>query len=234
MRRPLLAEDRPPSSDLPRAHQERPRERMLVHGPDQLGEVELVALLLGGGKATARARAAIDACGGLRGLAGACPQELCEVPGIGAAGATAIAAAVELGRRIGRAGLPWADALRCPVDVADFVRATLRGATQEIFLAIGLDARQRVRLVRRVAQGSLAQVEVHPRELFRPLVRAGMHSCVIAHNHPSGAPEPSGADIELTRRMVEVGRLLGIPVLDHLVVTDDDHVSLAARGLVPA
>jgi DNA repair protein RadC len=167
-------------------------------------------------------------------LASVCPHELCRIPGIGEAGATALAAAIELGRRLGRVGLPWAEPLRCPSDVAGFVRAHLRGSTQEVFLAIGLDARQRVRLVRRVAMGSLAQVEVHPRELFRPLVRAGMHCCLLAHNHPSGSPEPSAADLELTRRMVDVGRLLGIPVLDHLVVTQDDSVSLAAVGLMPA
>lgn len=100
-------------------------------------------------------------------------------------------------------------------------------------MVLGLDARQRVRLVREVAQGSLAHVDVHPREVFRPLVRAGMHSAILVHNHPSQDADPSEADIDLTHRLVEVGRLVGIPVLDHLVVTRTRSVSVAALGLMP-
>jgi DNA repair protein RadC len=78
----------------------------------------------------------------------------------------------------------------------------------------------------------MAQVDVHPRELFRPCIREGIHSVILAHNHPSGDCEPSEADVELTKRMCEVGRLVAIPVLDHLIVTDSEHCSLAALGFV--
>lgn len=206
---------------------------MALLGPEALDEAELLALLLGGGRSIGRARALLEWGGGLRRIGGALAQELVEAPGIGAASACAIVAAFELGRRLETHRLPWAESLREPRDVIDFVRARLRGATQEHFEVIGLDARQRVRLVRRVAMGSLAQVDVHPRELFRPLMRAGMHACVLVHNHPSGDAEPSVADVELTRRMCEVGRLVGVPVLDHIVVTDDAATSLAARGMLP-
>lgn len=212
--------------DLPR-----PRERLALMGPEVLDDAELLGLLLGGGRSVRRARTLLEWIGGLRRLSGALPQELVAAPGIGEAGACAIVAAFELGRRLETCRLPWAEALREPRDVIDFVRARLRGATQEHFEVIGLDARQRVRLVRRVAMGSLAQVDVHPRELFRPLMRAGMHACVLVHNHPSGDAEPSRADIELTRRMWEVGRLVGVPVLDHIVVSDDGATSLAASGV---
>jgi DNA repair protein RadC len=87
--------------------------------------------------------------------------------------------------------------------------------------------------VRQIAVGSLAQVDVHPREVFRPLVRSGMHSVILVHNHPSGDVEPSDADLELTRRLSDVGRLVGIPVLDHLVVTRTDSISMATLGLLP-
>jgi DNA repair protein RadC len=212
---------------------ERPRERMLLFGPAALADVEIVALLLGGGRALHRARAVLDAIGGLAGLSRACPQELREIAGIGDASATALAAAVELKRRIDRIELPWGRQLETPRDAELFLRSILHGASQENFVVIGLDARQRVRLVRTVAVGTLTRVEVHPRELFRPLLRSGMHSCLIAHNHPSGDATPSEADVALTERMVRIGLFLGIPVIDHIVISDDSFVSLAELGLLP-
>ena len=103
---------------------------------------------------------------------------------------------------------------------------------QEAFVAVLLDSRQRTLAVRVIALGSLAQVEVHPRELFRDAVRMAAHAMIIGHNHPSGDPRPSDADHALTRRMVDAGKLLGIPVLDHLVVTPTDLVSFAAMGML--
>ena len=188
----------------PSLSEPRERERLAMLGPEALSDAELLALVLGGGRSTERATRLLQWVGSLRALGGALVQELVAAPGIGAASASAIVAGFELSRRLETTRLPWAEALREPQDVIEFVRARLRGATQEQFEVIGLDARQRVRLVRRVAMGSLSQVDVHPRELFRPLMRAGMHACVLVHNHPSGDAEPSAADIELTHRMCEV------------------------------
>jgi len=213
---------------------ERPRERLLLFGPAVLSEVELVALLLGGGRSLRRAQAVLDGIGGLAGLSRACAHELRELPGIGDAGATALAAAVELKRRIDRVELPWDQPLVTPRDAEQFLRSILHGASQENFLVVGLDARQRVRLVRTVGVGTLTRVEVHPREVFRPLIRAGMHSCLLAHNHPSGDASPSEADAQLTERMVSVGQFLGIPVVDHIVISDHGFVSLAELGLIPS
>ena len=210
----------------------RPRERMMVHGSTGLGEAELVALLLGGGHAVARATVLLRRFAGLTALSTALPQELVQVPGIGMASATALCAAFELGRRAARAGLPYATAVRGPDDVQHYLQTHLGDEPQEVFLVIGLDARQRVRLVRTVAVGSLAHVDVHPREVFRPLTRAGMHSVIAVHNHPSGDPQPSEADIRLTQRLATAGELMGIPLLDHLVVTRTATVSLAALGLL--
>ncbi len=221
------------AESLPIPTDERPRERLMRFGADSLGDVELVALVLGGGGSMRRALTLLEACGGLLGLSSAGAHELCAVRGIGVAGATAITAALELARRMARVELPYSTALRGPDEVARFARASFGDAPQETFVVLGLDARARVRLVRTVAIGSVAHVDVHPREVFRPLVRAGVHSAIAVHNHPSGEPEPSGADIELTRRLAEVGRLLGIPLLDHLVVTRTRSVSLAALGIVP-
>lgn len=213
---------------------ERPRERLLLFGPAVLSEVELLACLLGGGRSIQRAQAVLDRIGGLAGLSRACAHELRELPGIGDAGATALAAAVELKRRIDRVELPWDRPLVTPRDAEVFLRSVLHGESQENFVVVGLDARQRVRMVRTVGVGTLTRVEVHPREVFRPLIRAGMHSCLIAHNHPSGDATPSEADALLTERMVSVGHFLGIPVVDHIVISDHGFVSLAELGLIPS
>ncbi len=122
--------------------------------------------------------------------------------------------------------------LREPSNVSEFLRRILGRNEQESFVVILLNARQGVMDVLEIGRGSLAQVDVHPRELFRDAVRLGAHSVIIAHNHPSGDPEPSEADIQLTHRFAETGKNLGIPVLDHVVVTRKGSVSLASLGLV--
>ena len=209
------------------------RQKLKVFGSASLSEAELLAVALGKEKGGISMTAKMLECiGGLGALATRTPHELESLSTIGAASAAKIAAIVELSRRMGRAELQWGSCLRQPTDAASFARAELKGSTQENFVVLGLDSRQRVRLVRTVGIGSLAQVDVHPRELFRPLIRAGTHAVILVHNHPSGDPEPSEADVELTHRMAEVGRLVGIPVLDHLVVTDNDFCSLAALGLL--
>src|SRR5690606_6535113 len=126
----------------------RPRERLLLYGREALSDVELVALVLGGGHAIERGFSLLASLGGLVGIDRACPQELCRAPGVGLAGAAALAAACELSRRVATADLPWAEPLHGPADVATYVRTRLGAAVQETFLVLGLDARQRVRLVR--------------------------------------------------------------------------------------
>jgi len=212
---------------------ERPRERLLVFGSASLADVELLALVLGGGHALERATLLLRTLGGLNGIARALPQELLRVPGIGDASASSIAAALELARRLGRLHLPCRQPLRDAHALRRFARAALRGAEQEVFLVIGLDARLRVQVVREVGLGTVAAVTVHPREVFRPLVRAGAHSTLLVHNHPSGESKPSHADIELTERLVDAGWLLGVPVLDHLIVSDSGETSLVESGMMP-
>lgn len=211
---------------------ERPSERMLLFGPAVLADVELVALVLGGRYSLRRAQAVLDTVGGLAGLVRACPHELRMVDGIGDAAATALVASVELKRRIDRIALPWGRRLESPRDAEVFLRSLVHGATQESFVIVGLDARQRVCMARTVGVGTLTRVEVHPREVFRPLLRAGMHTCILAHNHPSGDASPSEEDVILTERMVRIGRFLGIPVVDHVVLSDSGFVSMAECGLL--
>ena len=120
-----------------------------------------------------------------------------------------------------------------PNAVAGFIRATLKRKDREYFGIVLLDARQRPIELLGVSVGTLSQVEVHPRELFREAIRRGAHSVILTHNHPSGDPTPSDSDIEMTNRMTAAGQLLGIPVLDHVIVAPDGHTSLASLGLVP-
>jgi DNA repair protein RadC len=211
----------------------RPRERLLTFGHQTMADAELLAAVLGGARACECARELLSSFGGLKQISTAVPHELMRLRGVGKASAVAVAAAFELGRRAAAATLPFATPLRDPSDVEQFCRAHFGDAVAEHFVVLGLDVRQRVRLVRVVAVGSLSQVDVHPREVFRPLLRAGMHSVIVVHNHPSGDPDPSAADLELTRRLSEVGRLVGVPLLDHVIVASTCSVSLMAAGLMP-
>lgn len=119
-----------------------------------------------------------------------------------------------------------------PDAVVRFIRSAIAKENQEYFIVLLLDARQRIIDARGVALGTLASVDVHPREVFKDAVRLGAHSIIIAHNHPSGDAEPSQADIDLTKRMTKIGEMHGIPVLDHIVIAPHDHTSLASMGMM--
>lgn len=195
-----------------------------------LGDAELLSLLLGTGirdrPALVVAGEAIVSTGGLAVLARASPRELARVSGIGVARATRIAAAFELGRR-SIAGAAQRETLSRPDDVFRIVLPRIAGLPQEVFIVLGLDIRNGLLDVVEVARGTVHGVEVHPREVFRPLVRMAAAGAVVVHNHPSGDPTPSQEDIELTRRLRAVGELIGIPVVDHVVVSDTGFRSVA-------
>lgn len=210
----------------------RPRERLDQRGARALDDVELLALVLGGAHSLLRAHRLLAHFGGLSQLARTDPAELAHVEGMGSASAAALAAGFELGRRALATKREFPEPFTNPNTVAEHLRCELFGLEREHFIVLGLDARQRLRLERVVAIGSLAAVEVHPREVFRPLVHRGIHSAIVAHNHPSGSLEPSGADVDLTMRLAESGRILGIPLLDHIIVTAEGSASLATMGLM--
>jgi DNA repair protein RadC len=209
---------------------ERPRERLLRHGGDPLSSEELIALVLGTGapgrSAVEVARLLLRETGGLVDLARANPRELARVHGIGAARAARLVAAFQLGKR---AMVEPASKIvvREASDVHRHLRPRLQGMTQEVFVVLALDARNAVLDEIEVARGSLTGVEVHPREVFRPLIRQAAAAAVVAHNHPSGDAQPSPSDIALTRRLRLAGDLVGIPILDHIVIGGDDFTSVA-------
>jgi DNA repair protein RadC len=216
--------------DLNAGPSERPRERLWRTGTQTIGDAELVALVLGTGvrshSAIAVAAELVRSAGGVAPLSRASPRELAQVFGVGVAGAARIAAAFELGRRAIELEQHRAMVGR-PEDVYHCVSPRLAGLAQELFLVIGVDIRNGLLDVVEVARGSVAGVEVHPREVFRPLVRMAAAGGVLVHNHPSGDPTPSVEDVELTRRLREVGTLIGIPIIDHVVIGDRSFRSIA-------
>jgi DNA repair protein RadC len=213
---------------------DRPRERLSAQGPGSLSDAELMGVLLGSGRpglnAVEMASTLLSAVGGLAGLAQATGAELRRQPGIGAARASILQAAVELGRRVAGSRPERGRRLGTASEVWAHYRARLAYAPSEEFWVIGLDVRHRLLFEACVARGSLTGVEVHPREVFRPLIRASAAAALVCHNHPSGDPSPSRQDLELTVRLKEVGDLCGIAILDHVVVGAEGYASFAERG----
>jgi DNA repair protein RadC len=211
----------------------RPRERFAARGADQLTDGELLAIVLGAGTRGAGAldvaAALLRRCGGVSGLAQAAPRELRAELGVGPARAMLIQAAIELGRRAVAARPPRGQRLAGASEVWTYFRARLAPLRVEEFWAVSLDVRHRVQSETCLARGSLTSVEVHPRDVFRPLIRSAAAAVIFCHNHPSGDPTPSRQDLELTARLREVGELCGIPVLDHVIVGWEGYASLAER-----
>lgn len=209
----------------------RPRERLVAHGPRPLSDAELLAIVLGSGvmgmNAVEVAQALLTFSGGLAGLARASIEELRGQPGVGPARAAAVLAALEIGRRSVGERPERGRRIGSASDVWMHLRARLAACAVEEFWALALDVRHRLLWEACLARGSLTGVEVHPRDVFRPLIRGGVAAVIFCHNHPSGDPSPSRQDLELTARLREVGDLCGIAVLDHVVVGADGFTSLA-------
>ncbi len=225
---------------------ERPRERLVKHGASALSNAELVAILLRTGTSGA---SALDVAHrilvlgeedgtvkngredlGLRFLVTAGLEELRRVPGVGLAKAAQLKAAVELGRRVASATTART-VVRSPQDVSSLVMEEMRFLDREQFRIVLLDAKNHVLGVRTVSVGSLSSSIVHPREIFKEAIARSSAAIILVHNHPSGDPTPSQEDVEVTRRLVEAGRLLGIEVLDHVVVGDNRYISFKEKGI---
>ena len=176
-----------------------------------------------------RARRLLSSAGNLPGLLAATHAELVAA-GLTPRKATRLRSSLELAH-LGMGQRPIrGHRLAGASDVWVHMRARLQDRPVEEFWAIALDVRHRVLLDEMLARGSLSGVEIHPRDVFRPLIRAGAAAVIFCHNHPSGDPAPSRADVELTQRLREVGDLCGIPVLDHVVVGSEGFASLAERN----
>lgn len=215
--------------------EERPRERMIELGERQLTNPELVALILRTGSVQESVLGLADRVlhefGGFHGLADASVEEIRKVPGMGTAKACELKAAVEIGRRMAVLR-PERPTVRSPRDLESLLFSELSSLTQEHFVVLPLDSKNKLIGLDTVHKGTLNSSLVHPREVFKAVIRRSANSFLVAHNHPSGDPHPSKEDIEVTRRLHDGSKLLGIEFLDHLIVGDGRLVSLRERGLL--
>ena len=216
-----------------RACPEHPADRLDRAGAASLSDGELLAVLLGGGAAGQElARALLGRSGGLHGLLEQRRDTLEALPGLGRARLARLVAAVELGRRYLteplRRGLP----LKAPVDAACLLRAELADLPHEVFGCLYLDTRHRIIGFERLFRGTIDGATVHPREVVKRALHYNAAALIVGHNHPSGVAEPSESDRGITRRLADALGLVEIRLLDHLVVSRSDHVSLAERGWI--
>lgn len=214
--------------------EERPRERLLQHGAERLSNAELLAILLRTGtpgcSAVHLADRLLRRFGSVVDLIDADLQELIDMPGIGLAKATQLKAAIELGRRISRHVGEARPQISTAEDAAAYMMDRLRFERKEHFVALHLDTQNRLIGEEVVSVGSLDASIVHPREIFKTALKRSAASIICLHNHPSGDPTPSFADVEVTRRLVEAGELLGVQVLDHIVIGENRYCSLKEKG----
>jgi DNA repair protein RadC len=216
------------------APHDRPREKLERAGAPALGDNELLAIVLGHGAPNAGAldlaNAVLHAVGGLNGLARAGGDELRRVPGIGAARAAQLIAAVEAGRRTLLRGRRESVQILHAVDAARVLVPQFGAKPVEHFGLLLLDTRHQVLRTSLISVGSLDSSIVHPREVFREATLAGAAAIILFHNHPSGDPRPSDDDVVLTMRLIKAGEIMGITVLDHLILVERGFHSLRECG----
>lgn len=221
--------------ELPPA--ERPRERLKFHGPRALGSAELVAILLGsgtGGRSAVSVAQEIlgSANGSLRRLASMPVASITAISGVGAVRAIGIHAALELGRRMACESREEGAPVRWPRDVFQIFAPKLEDLPVEEFHVAILDSQHRLERDVTVTRGLLNSSLVHPREVFREAIAENAAAIILVHNHPSGDPTPSGDDKAVTEQLVQAGKLLDIPVQDHVVIGRGRYVSFAEAGLL--
>lgn len=214
---------------------ERPRERLLAHGPQVLSDAELLAIFLrtgiAGKTAVDLARDCLQTFGGLRELLSADRARFCRHKGLGAAKYAQLQAVLEMARRHLAQHLEQGDGISHPNQATAFIHARLRDYPHEVFACLYLDNRHRVIRFEELFRGTIDGASVHPREVVKAALQHNAAAVILAHNHPSGVAEPSAADRHITDRLKSALQLVDIRLLDHLVV-GDSCVSFAERGWV--
>ena len=216
--------------------EERPREKGLFQGMGSLSNTELLALIINSGtrekSAIALAEDVIGKGEGIFQLREMSPQELMGIHGIGRGKAARILAALELGKRVAARPSAAPVNVESSDDIAALFMEPMRDLKQETFRILLLNAKGDMISSESISVGELTSTLVHPREVFRPAVKKSAAAMVLVHNHPSGDPTPSMQDVEMTLRLVECGRLMGIRILDHMIMGDGTYVSMRALGLL--
>ena len=213
---------------------ERPRERLINFGAEALSAAELIAIVLGSGTKQTPvlqlAQLLLAKFGTLQQLADCTIQELCQVKGIGLAKAIQLRAVFNLGLRLSKQTMAAKYKIEHPVHAFNLVKDELISEKRELFVVIMQDAKGCSLGHHIVSIGTLTQTPVHPREVFYPAIRHKAVSIILVHNHPSGDLTPSKQDCELTRQLIGVGQLVGIPVNDHIIISEQGYLSLRQRG----
>ena len=214
---------------------ERPREKLLFYGAHCLSNEELLAIILRTGNKDSNvvelSYRIIHSVGGLNGLFKASAKELMELKGVKEAKATQILAMCELYKRFKVSELTQIKISK-PSDVAKLVLDELRMLRQEVLILINLDTKNKVISKKEIFKGGLNSSLVHPREIFKEAVKDSAASIIICHNHPSGDPTPSRDDINITTRLKECGKMMGIELLDHLIIGDNRFISLKEKDIL--
>jgi DNA repair protein RadC len=215
---------------------EQPREKLLARGADALSDQELLGIILRTGvkgkSAVELGRELIERFGGLPGLLEADPQEIQKTAGLAKAKTAAVLAVLALVKRSLHQEMRRRDNLSSPGAVRDYLRLNLAARGREVFVAVFLDAQNRVLKLEELFAGTLTQTSVYPREVVRSALHHNAAAVIFAHNHPSGLAEPSRADEVLTQTLKQALALVDVKVLDHFIVGGDSAMSFAERGLL--
>jgi DNA repair protein RadC len=218
--------------DLP--YEERPRERLIKYGPQVLSNAELIAIIIGTGSrrenAISLAQKLITEERGLKFIVNSSVEKLANIRGIGIAKAVKLKAAVELGRRLMLSTQGENFSVTSPEDVINLLMEEMRYLSKEHFKVVMLNVKNKIIAIETISIGSLNTSIVHPREVFKAAIERSASSIILVHNHPSGDPTPSREDVEVTKRLVEAGNILGIKVLDHVIIGDGRGISLKEKG----
>lgn len=222
----------------PKANEMEISHRLRDHGAEHLSNPELLSVVLALGRpgreeeCLSSARKILGAPGGLLELKRSRATDLTAEPGIGEARGHAICAAIELGSRIATADKPVTESILTPQDADAILRPRIAHLDREVFCVILLDTKNRVIAVLTIAIGTLSAATVHPREIFKPAIKASAAGLILAHNHPSGSTSPSKEDRAFTRRVGDAGETIGIEVIDHLIIGNPGFTSLKEMGYI--
>lgn len=211
----------------------RPREKLLNHGAESLSEQELLAILLGTGtkdKTALELAGDVLAEGGLIALTNLSVEELRQKKGIGLAKAAQLKAAMELARRLGRQAISSRPVIRTPRDAFELVKGEMAYLDREYFRVINLNIKNQVIAIDTVSVGCLNASLVHPREVFKAPIKRSAAKLILLHNHPSGDTQPSREDQDLTKRLYQAGSLLGMEIVDHLIIGQNNYLSMRENG----
>jgi DNA repair protein RadC len=220
--------------DLPKP--ERPRERLQKIGAENLSAQELLALVIGRGipkkSVMTIAQELISTFGNVNAIGRATLEELCRIKGIGIAKAAQIKASFELAKRENLETDEENFDIKNPEAVCKLISSTIKEKAKEHFKLILLNSRNKKIGISTISVGTLTTSLVHPREVFKEALAHSAASVILAHNHPSGDPEPSEDDLKITRKLVESGKILGVEVIDHIIVGKNNHYSFREKGLI--